>query len=232
MPATRPSRSSSTWIDHGARPPSGVRLVLPEPRRAVRHDRDEPRALAADARPETPLDDVVVGLQPQVVRRHVPRRVLAQERGQRVHVVALERVDVAGEERLVVGVERFDRAVPVAVLVLGRVERGARPLERAVHRRDARVEQLGDLAGLPAEHLAQDQDRALLRRQALERRDERQADGLARDRDLGRIAAGREPRRNRGSARPRAPLRARARALPRRPTPDPCPSVGRAACGR
>ena len=120
---------------------------MPEPRRTVRHDRDEPRPLAADARPEPPLDDVVVGLQPQVVRRHVPRRVLAQERGQRVHVVALERVDVAGEQRLVVGVERLDRAVPVTVLILGRVERGTRPLGALFPRRDARVEQLGDLAG-------------------------------------------------------------------------------------
>ena len=80
----------------------------------------------------------------------------------------------------------------MAVLVLCGVERGARPLERAVHRGDARVEQLGDLAGLPAEHLAQDEDRALLRRQALERRHEGKSDGFARDGDLGRIAAGRD----------------------------------------
>ena len=56
----------------------------------------------------------------------------------------------------------------------------------------ARVEELGDLLGLPAEHLAQDQDRPLPRRQVLERGDERESDRLAGDGDVGRIAAGRD----------------------------------------
>jgi hypothetical protein len=36
-----------------------------------------------------------------------------------------------------------------------------RSLQRAVDRRDGGVEQFGDLRGGPAEHIAQDQDRAL-----------------------------------------------------------------------
>ena len=36
-------------------------------------------------------------------------------------------------------------------------QRRARPLQRAVHRRDGRLEQLGDLGGRPVQHLAQDQ---------------------------------------------------------------------------
>ena len=64
---------------------------------------------AADPGPEAPLDDVVVGLEPQVVRRHRPLGVLAQERGQRVHVVALEGVDVAVQEGLLRLVERRRR---------------------------------------------------------------------------------------------------------------------------
>ena len=52
---------------------------------------------------------------------------------------------------------------------------------------DRGVEQLGHLVGLPAQHLAQDQDGALPRRQVLQRGDERQPDRLPRDRPLGRI---------------------------------------------
>ena len=94
------------------------------------------RALAAEPGPEAPLDDVVVGLEPQLVRRHRPRRVLVEQRGQRVHVVALERVDVPREQRLLVVVERLDRARRSTVR-LGR-QRRAGPLQRAVDRRDAR----------------------------------------------------------------------------------------------
>ena len=72
------------------------------------------------------------------------------------------------------------------------------PLERAVDRRDRRVEQLGDLARLPPQHLAQDEHRALAGRQVLEGGDERQPDGLA-----GRRPA-RPGRRRSASTRPSA----------------------------
>ena len=41
--------------------------------------------------PEAPRGDLVVVVEPQLVRRHVPGRVLLEERGQRVHVVATRR---------------------------------------------------------------------------------------------------------------------------------------------
>ena len=69
-----------------------------------------------------------------------------------------------------------------------RLERGASPLQGAVDRGNARLQQLGSLGRLPAEHLAEDQHRALLRRQVLQSRDERELDRLARDCDVGGIA--------------------------------------------
>ena len=58
------------------------------------------------------------------------------------------------------------------------LERRPGALERAVHRGDARLEQLRDLGGLPAEHLAQDQHRALAGRKMLQRGHEREPDRL------------------------------------------------------
>ena len=111
------------------------------------------------------------------------------ERRERLHVVALEGVDVAGEQlgvRLVLHGRLGVRAeVP-------RLERGPRALQRAVDGGDARLEQLGDLGRLPAQDLAEDQHRALLRRQVLEGRDEREPDRLPRNRHLGRVALRRD----------------------------------------
>ena len=111
-----------------------------------------------------------------------------EERHERRDVVALEGVDVAGQEVLLLGV---DRGRSVGVEVDGR-ERGPRALERAVDRGDARVEQLGHLGGLPAQHLAQDQHGALAGRQVLQRGDERQADRVSRGGQFGRVAVGRQ----------------------------------------
>ena len=65
----------------------------------------------------------------------------------------------------------------------------ASSLQRAVGSGHAELEQLGALRRLPAEDLAEDQHGALLRRQVLERGDERQPDRLAGDRDICRVAA-------------------------------------------
>ena len=129
--------------------------------------------------PRHHLTDVEVGLEPQLVRRHRPRRVLVEQRRQRVHVVALERVDVAGEERPLLVVHRLGRVVAAIVL---RGERRPGSLEGAVDRRDGRVEELRDLGRLPPQDLAQDEHGPLARRQVLQRGDEREADRLARDR--------------------------------------------------
>ena len=71
---------------------------------------------------------------------------------------------------------------------VARLERRPGALEGAVHRRDGRVEKLRDLGGLPAQHLAEDQDGALTRREVLERGDEREPHGLARLGHCRRIA--------------------------------------------
>jgi hypothetical protein len=73
-----------------------------------------------------------------------------------------------------------------------------RALQRAGHRGDAELEHLGDLLRRPAEHVAQEQDRALADRQVLERREERELDRLPpRDQLLGieqRVRHRRQPR--------------------------------------
>src|SRR5205823_12903064 len=85
----------------------GARLVLPEGRRAVRRERrDHARAAAPDPRPEPPFEDVVAAAQPHVVRRHRLRRVFLDQRRERLDVVALEGIDVAGEERAIRLLER------------------------------------------------------------------------------------------------------------------------------
>ena len=100
----------------------------------------------------------VAAREPEVERRHRLQRVLVDQRGQRVDVVGLERRDVTVEQ-----LRRRPR--PRRPRRLGRRQRRAGPLERAVHRRDRRLEQLGDLGGPPVEHLAEDQHGALSRRQ-------------------------------------------------------------------
>ena len=96
-------------------------------------------------------------------------------------------MDVALEERtaLLVELGRRGRGAEVA-----RRDRRAGALERAVDRRDARVEELRDFGRLPAQDLTEDQHRALARRQMLQGRDEREPDRLARESDFRRIAVG------------------------------------------
>ena len=66
-------------------------------------------------------------------------------------------------------------------------DRAPGPLQRAVHRHHGGVQQIGHLGGLPAEHLAQNQDRALPGRQMLQRGDERQPDGVVQDHLTSRV---------------------------------------------
>ena len=93
----RPPESSSTCSAHGLVAIARLaRLVLAERGRAVRrHGRDHARALAADPGPEPPGEDVVAAGEPEVERRHRLRRVLVDQRGERVDVVRLEGRDVA-----------------------------------------------------------------------------------------------------------------------------------------
>ena len=167
-------------------------VVDAEGRAAAGLRREQAGVLALDALPEHPGVDLVRAPQPEREGRHRERRVVVQERHEGVDVVALEGVDVAVEElpRVVVDVQRRGRVELVHVEVDG-VERRAGPLERAVDRRDRRVEQVGDLAGAPVQDVAQDEDRALARRQVLEGGHEGQPDRLARGGHVGRVALGR-----------------------------------------
>ena len=74
-------------------------FVLAERRRAVRRPRRQhARTSATDPRAEPPGEDVVAAGQPQVIRRHRLRRVLVDERRQRLNVVGLERPHVARQQ--------------------------------------------------------------------------------------------------------------------------------------
>ena len=115
-PVIRPSEISRTWSAHGSSPPSGSGWYWPNAGEPLAVDRHQPRALAADARRRASSSRMSSWpLQPQLVRRHRQRGVLVQQRGQRVHVVALEGVDVAREQRLLLVVQRLGRGVGVAV---------------------------------------------------------------------------------------------------------------------
>ena len=136
-------------------------------------------------------------LEPEVVRRHRHDGVLVQQRDQRVDVVALERVDVAGQQRLLLGVRRVGVVVGVEVALASVARARCSALLTDATRG---VEQLGHLARLPAQHLAQDEHGALARRQVLEGGDEGQPDRSRGRRDLGRVAVvGRRPGRRRSA---------------------------------
>ena len=187
IPVIRPSAISRTWSDHGSSPPSALGLYCPNAGMPFASTAMslEPRQPIPGS--QAPRDDVVVGLQPHLVRRHRPGGVLAQERRERLHVVPLERVDVAVEQR---ALHRRRRARRVsASSISDGLEGRARALQGAVHRRDRGVEQLGHLGRLPAQDLSEDQHRPLPRRQVLQRGHEREPDRLARLEHLGGIAA-------------------------------------------
>lgn len=61
---------------------------------------------------------------------------------------------------------------------LERSQRGPGPLQGAVHRGYGGVEHGGDLDGRPAQDVGQQQRGALARRQLMDRREEREVDGL------------------------------------------------------
>ena len=164
------------------------RLVLAECRRAVRRlDRDDARPAAAVPRPNPPGEDVVAPGEPEVERRHRLRRVLLDERREGLHVVALERRRRSARRSSAIG--RLDGGRR------GRRESLASSVARArcsalFTEATRRLEELGDLRRLPAQHLAEDQHRALARRQLLQRGDEGEANGLAPGHDVGRVPLG------------------------------------------
>jgi hypothetical protein len=97
--------------------------------------------------------------------------------------------DVPGQQ-LSLGRGRIDARRPFAA-ALGQVlpHRRPRALERAVDRRRARLEHVRGLPGRAAEHVAQDQHRALERRETLDRDEVRELDGLPLDGGGRRVVA-------------------------------------------
>ncbi len=146
IPTIRPSEISSTCRAHGAWPPAGSGLYWPkagQPLADVASSREPRQALGPGSTIHRPM--FVRALEPHRERRHRLHGVLVQQRDQPLDVVALEGVDVALEQ---LGVGRR-RAARDAARSGRSCERGSGPLQRAVHRGHARVEQLRHL-GSPA----------------------------------------------------------------------------------
>ena len=164
-------------------------------------------------------------------------RVLGQHRHDRVDVAALPGVDVALDDRAHLARRRARAASPAGCAraaarrpPCGRAAARCRPRPRSsrASRRPPRRE---------AQHVAQDQHRALARRQVLQRGDERELDRLALlVAGLGPGAAVRDLERSSGTARPRPtrPAARRARRADRRPARSPAaaPASGRRSISR
>ena len=98
----RPAMTSSTWIENAV----GADLPLPTPGRRQRpvtrlHDRREP-LLAEGVDSKQPAPDVAGTPHPQFERWHLEDGVVAQQADERVDVVALEGIDVGGEQLAIV----------------------------------------------------------------------------------------------------------------------------------
>ena len=129
-------------------------LVGAEGGTAIRRRGQEPGPPAADALAEVEAADLGGSAQPQRVRRHGEGSFVVEELDDGGDVVALEGVHVAGEKVPLLGV---DLGLARRVVEAAGGEGGSGPLERAVDRCDAGVEELRHLVGVPAEDLPQDQ---------------------------------------------------------------------------
>src|SRR5262249_7977426 len=85
-------------LENDDRPGPG-RPVLAERGGARRRDRYQTRPAAVDPPPEHEPADALVSAEPEAVGRHREGRVVVQEAHEGVDVVALERFDIAVEER-------------------------------------------------------------------------------------------------------------------------------------
>ena len=123
---------------------------------------------------------------PEVIGRHRLHHIVVKQGDQGVEVVPLEGVDVPTEQGLLLVVHgqegvRFGR--------LDLRQRRSCPLQCAVDRGHRGLQQIGDLLGLPAEHLAQNQDRPLSGRKTLQGSDQGETHRFPRYRHLRRISA-------------------------------------------
>jgi hypothetical protein len=133
----------------------------------------EPERIAHEER-----GDRLVSLVPRPVRRHRPRRVLGQQRDHRRHVRATQGLHVALDDRRHRLVAEGTLYVPLAGHRQPAVHTSAGALQRAVDGRGGGAEQRRRVPGREAEHIPHQQHRPLVRRQVLQRGDERQLDAL------------------------------------------------------
>ena len=161
-----------------------ARLVLPERRHAVRLDRE-----SLEPRQPIPGPGTMLGCRrgSAATSRTAASTTWRPRagRGERLHVVPLERIDVAVEQLalLVVGGSQG-----LGFLDLERDLRVARALQGAVHRRDRGVE--GSATSKPSSAgPSEDQHRTLPRRQALQRGHETRGGSARAPRALRRVVA-------------------------------------------
>ena len=202
MPLMRSPDSLEHLDRPGLQAAVGRGLVLAERRRPVGHDREQPRPAAADPRPEAPMPRCRAW-----VCSHRSYGGMFQVASswssavRRVHVVLLE------------GLRRSARAAPAGRRPSRRPACVASILLVASVARARCSALLTEATVVPSSSATSSafQCRTSRRmstarwrgRQVLERRDERQPDRLAGDRDIGGIAAGRARRGRRGPARSR-----------------------------
>ena len=168
----------------GGERPIGLEAILRERRHAGRFGPQQPGATAPRAAAEQPPFDRLWTLQPERKRWHRHRRILAEQRDERINVVKVEGLHIAIEQiGFVLAQVLFGRLQADAALR----QRGACPLNGAVHRGLRHVQAFRRLGSRPAEHFHQQQHSPLTRRQVLDGGNEGQPDALAEDCQLVRI---------------------------------------------
>src|SRR5205814_8858457 len=130
-------------------------------------------ARRADGKPEE-LDDGAPTDVPLGQWWHAEDRVIFEQRGEGVFIALLPGADVAFDQLALL------KLIQPRATARGCFERCAGALQGAVDRDHRGLQKLGDLARGPAQHVAQNQDRALARTKPLQRGDERQLDRLLR----------------------------------------------------
>ncbi len=141
-------------------------------RLSVGRDRDDPPVGPPDC--EDPDHELPVGRGTDIPvphRGHLEDHVVGQHADQAIDVGSAEGGQVALHD-LVFSPVRILKGFGVEARL---IEGGPGPLQGAIHGRNAGVEGLGNLARREAEHIAQDQSRALLGGEKLQRGDEGQA---------------------------------------------------------
>ncbi|HEY8115081.1 MAG TPA: hypothetical protein VIH70_01560, partial [Actinomycetota bacterium] len=128
--------------------------------------------------------------EPRRVGRHRHLDLVGEDPRERGHVGTFEGAQVAMEDRAFLTGRRADGSS----LVVPSSDARSPALQRAVDRRGRRAEELRDLGRAPLEHVSKKQDRALPRRQHVDRGEERELDRFpARESSRGILELVQEP---------------------------------------